>query len=290
MESPGKGEIKAWLALGRPANLPTIWSNCLAGWILGGDRHVGALLATALGATCLYFGGVCLNDALDADHDRAQRPERPIPSGRIQAATAWRVGLGLLAFGFTLLALLGPPTVWFAILLLFFILLYDLAHRRTQLAPLVMGACRAGLYLVAASAAAEGVQGLAVWSAFALGAYVAGVGFFAEGEARDRAAELPHWPWLPLLAPILLALTANRGPYFDYALTLSLLMALWLLPLFAWQRRRPGGNPAFLIAGLHAGIALADALAAAEAGGLFLLAFLALFALTLLGQRFLPSV
>ena len=69
--------VRALLALGRVSNLPTIWSNCLAGWWLGGggnDRELPFLLA---GSTFLYLGGAFLNDAFDAEFDRQHRPAGP---------------------------------------------------------------------------------------------------------------------------------------------------------------------------------------------------------------------
>ena len=43
---------RAWLVLSRGSNLPTVWSNCLAGWWLGGgwlgDPRAGGRLAALL--------------------------------------------------------------------------------------------------------------------------------------------------------------------------------------------------------------------------------------------------
>lgn len=71
------------LTLGRVANLPTVWSNCLAGWWLGGHENLGHLPLLFIGATLLYMGGAFLNDAFDAEYDRQHRRARPIPSGVI---------------------------------------------------------------------------------------------------------------------------------------------------------------------------------------------------------------
>ncbi len=78
------------LVLGRVSNLPTVWSNCLAGWLLGGGGHGLDFLILLLGASLLYVGGMFLNDAFDQEFDRVSRRERPIPSGQIDAAEVWR--------------------------------------------------------------------------------------------------------------------------------------------------------------------------------------------------------
>src|SRR5438094_889537 len=72
--------VRTLLMLGRVSNLPTVWSNCLAGWLLGGGGLALRFVLLCVGATCLYIGGMYLNDAFDFEFDRAFRRERPIPS------------------------------------------------------------------------------------------------------------------------------------------------------------------------------------------------------------------
>src|SRR6266404_5363250 len=82
------------LILGRVSNLPTVWSNCLAGWLLGGGGTAWILVVICLGATCLYVGGMFLNDAFDVEFDREYRRERPIPSQQITLEEVWRWAFG----------------------------------------------------------------------------------------------------------------------------------------------------------------------------------------------------
>src|SRR6185436_16123053 len=98
---------RTFLILGRVSNLPTVWSNCLAGWLLGGGGEVKRLLVLSLGASLVYLGGMFLNDAFDAEFDQQHRSERPIPSGAIRVEVVWRWGLAWLAAGLTCLCLLG---------------------------------------------------------------------------------------------------------------------------------------------------------------------------------------
>ena len=73
--------LRTLLILGRVSNLPTVWSNCLAGWWLAGAGSAGKLPLLLLGISAQYIGGMYLNDAFDADFDRQRRAARPIPSG-----------------------------------------------------------------------------------------------------------------------------------------------------------------------------------------------------------------
>src|SRR3954468_4225694 len=86
-------DLRTLLVLGRASNVPTVWSNCLAGWLISGGGSVGALLLLCAGATALYIGGMYLNDAFDVEFDRLNRNERPIPSGAISVGDVWGYGL-----------------------------------------------------------------------------------------------------------------------------------------------------------------------------------------------------
>src|SRR5882672_8965424 len=102
--------LRALLVLGRASNLPTVWSNCLAGWLLGGAGDPKTFALVSVGASCLYTGGMYLNDAVDAPFDTQYRRERPIPSGAIQPQTVWLLSAGWLAAGIFLLAMIGRTT------------------------------------------------------------------------------------------------------------------------------------------------------------------------------------
>src|SRR5262245_34732641 len=105
------------LKLGRVSNLPTVWSNVLAGTVLaGGEVWRPATLLVLLAISLLYVGGMYLNDAFDRDIDALERPTRPIPAGLIAANTVFAAGFGLLLAGISVAVLAavmrGPELVW----------------------------------------------------------------------------------------------------------------------------------------------------------------------------------
>jgi UbiA prenyltransferase family len=279
--------LRTLLVLGRTSNLPTVWSNCLAGWWLGGGsnnaRQLPALLA---GATLLYLGGMFLNDAFDAHFDAQYRRERPIPSGAIDAGTVWRIGFGLLVAGLVLLFTLGIATGVLGIFLVVFILLYDAIHKVFVLSPILMAACRFILYLVAASAARR-VSGPAVWCGLALAAYIVGLSFLARKEATRNEPAL--WPCVLLAVPIVLALVMNVDGYRENAVLLSAVLALWVTRSLRYAYRQAERNIGRSVSGLLAGIVLVDLLAAENVPHAFAWVFIGLFLLALLFQRFIPA-
>ncbi|HXG47043.1 MAG TPA: UbiA family prenyltransferase, partial [Methylomirabilota bacterium] len=289
IRSPGfsRGTWRTLLILGRVSNLPTVWSNGLTGWVLGGGGDWDRFLALGLGLTALYLGGMYLNDAFDAQFDAQHRPERPIPRGAIGVTTVWKLGLGWLGTGLLILVLLGTKPALFAALLTVSILVYDAVHKMFAFSPVLMAACRLFVILLAASAGDDGVNGLSVWSALVLAAYVAGLSYIARGESMPTP--LRHWPCLLLTAPLVLALIVNRGPYQPGGLLLGGILLVWMLrslrPAFRAEHRNPGRS----VAGLLAGICLVDLLAVGPQAPWLVPVFVGLFVLALLGQRFIPA-
>jgi len=280
-------KLRTLLILGRVSNLPTVWSNCLAGWLLAGGGRGSDLALLCFGGTCLYVGGMFLNDAFDAQFDQQHRPERPIPTGAIEVGEVWAWGLGLLAGGLAALAQFPFATLVLAILLTGAILVYDAVHKIFAFAPLLMALCRFLLLLLAASVGAQGFPGLAVWAALVLASYIVGLSFLARSEST--LAPLSHWPCLLLAAPLMLAFIVNAGAGQMRSLVLSAVLLFWILRClrFAlWSAQRNIGRG---VSGLLAAIPLVDWLAVGNGSALSGAAFLGLFGLALILQRRVPA-
>lgn len=279
--------LRTLLILGRVSNLPTVWSNCLAGWWLGGGGNFAKVPFLLVGATFLYVGGMFLNDAFDVEFDRLHRKERPIPSGKISLEAVWRFGLAWLAVGAVILILLGEVTGLFTVILVLFIVIYDAIHKSVAAAPVLMGACRLVLYLIAASIGADGVTGWALWGGVAMMGYVVGLSFIARVETTPGA--LRYWPMIFLAAPIVLALMMNAGIFFPGAMAVASVVAMWILRCLILILSGAQRNIGRGVAGLLAGIVLVDVLAVTDYPFEQIWVFPVLFAAALLFQRFVPA-
>lgn len=279
--------LRTLLILGRVSNLPTVCSNCLAGWWLGGGKDTARLPFLFAGATFIYVGGMFLNDAFDARFDRENRPERPIPVGRIALDAVWRWGFGWLAAGALLLLWCGEVTGGLGLVLIFWVLLYDAIHKGVAFAPVIMGLCRFFLYVAAASTGAAGVTGWSIWCGLALAAYIVGFSYLARRESSGGA--LSYWPLLCLAVPMVLALLTNGNGYRQSALLLCCVLGLWIvrsLRFTLWSAEREIGRT---VAGLLAGIVFVDWLAVADAPRELSVVFILFFGAAILFQRFVPA-
>ena len=233
---------RPYLELIRVPNLFTAAGDVLAGYLIvsRGDGVVWRdLVALVAASVALYAAGVVLNDYFDRDVDRVERPERPIPSGRVVPATALSFGAALLGVGGLLAALVRTPSLLTAAVLAGAILLYDARGKRIPyLGSVNMGACRfLNVLLGASGASALGDQWLAaaIPVATIVLVYIAAVTLLSTGEvwggsravagvvfailwgvvlavpALDVVDRLEGWAYIPFLAAFGLATLGTVG-------------------------------------------------------------------------------
>lgn len=209
------------------------------------DVLLGAALTTAAGGTvsapmlavlvfasvCLYAGGVVLNDYFDASRDAVERPERPIPSGRVSRRTAGVSGAVLLVVGVGLAFVAGPSSAAIATALALAVVLYDAVLKGTVGGFLAMGSARTFnvlLGVTAANTVGDVLDApLAVAVSVVVGSYIALVTFMAANEATDtsRRAVVAGAAGVVLAAIAVLSTTMVVGPGFtEGALAIVLLV------------------------------------------------------------------
>jgi UbiA prenyltransferase family protein len=286
--APKPSILETLLKLGRVSNLPTVWTNVLAGTVLAGGTWQDHRIAIVLAAMSLFYvGGMYLNDYFDRAVDALERPARPIPSAQIAAPTVAAVGFALLAAGIVLMALIGMTAALAGTALAAVIVLYDAFHKGNPAAPLLMGLCRALVYWGAAAAAVGSVSAALVLAALALLAYVAGITYAAKQEAMDSMGNL--WPLLILAAPMALALPALRHGPTSVAIYLALIAASAYAIYLLWKRPFAGAVPQ-AVGWLIAGVSLVDAALLAGAGAIEpAVAAVGGFVLTLFLQRYVAG-
>jgi 4-hydroxybenzoate polyprenyltransferase len=259
------------LRLGRVSNLPTVWTNTLAGILLAGgridDRRTLPLL---LALSLFYIAGMYLNDAFDAGFDAVERPERPIPSGEVSAETVFAAGFGMMGLGLLMLLWVGyGATHGTGIGPLFgglglgaAIVLYNRRHKDNPLSPVLMGICRMLVYITAGLAIVPELPARLLIGAVLLLCYLIGLTYVAKQETLGEVRNL--WPLLFLAAPVVYGL--EIAPRSVSGLLLFVVFVAWIgVALWFLWRRQPGDVPRAVIS-LIAGISLFDALLIAGTG------------------------
>jgi len=104
--------VKAYLEIIRPTNCTMAGISSLAGLVIAATQYQEVSTLDA----ALVFGGVFLitgagntiNDFFDLEIDQINRPERPLPQGKITPLSASAFALTLFTLGTALSLLLGP--------------------------------------------------------------------------------------------------------------------------------------------------------------------------------------
>ncbi|MDO6388510.1 UbiA-like protein EboC [Pontibacter sp. BT731] len=221
-------DVRAYLRLMRPANIVTAIADILMGFAASGAllsltagesssfSFLGLLplLWLVLATIGLYGGGVVLNDVFDADLDRQERPERPIPSGGATVSGAATLGAILLAGGILAAWQVSELSAFIAFAIAACALLYDWKGKHhVILGPLNMGACRGGNLLLGISAIPAAVEQFWYLALIPI-VYISAITMVSRGEVHGGSS------------------SALKGAVLLYALVIGGILSLTFLPQF----------------------------------------------------------
>ena len=221
--------LGAYLRLMRPANIITAIADIMMGFAASGMllshpfwegglssetlEPLGWLVLSTIG---LYGGGVVFNDVFDAELDRVERPERPIPSGKATVGGATAVGALLLAGGVLAAWQVSLLSAALALAVALLALLYDWKGKHHNLlGPVNMGSCRGGNLLLGMSAVPAAVEELWYMALIPI-VYIAAITMISRGEVHGGN------------------IAALRGAVLMYALVFAGIISLSLLPQFSF--------------------------------------------------------
>lgn len=182
----GGAPLGDYVELVRAPAILSVLGDTLAGGAAAGHPFTVRRLALPLASACFYAGGMALNDWADREVDARERPERPIPSGRISSRRALGVAVGLTAGGLLLAPVGGGRrALLVAVPLAATVWTYDVLAKDHAAGPLVMAACRGLDVLLGAG---PGHLRPALPAAAALTLHTAGVTVLSRGEVHGTTA------------------------------------------------------------------------------------------------------
>lgn len=176
--------LKDLMELIRAPAVLTVLGDAIAGATAAHGRVGRSGIAASASSAGFYAAGMALNDFADADLDRIERPERPIPSGRVSSGKALGVATALTAGGLAAASSAGPRALRIARPLAACVWFYDLIGKKTALGPLSMAVCR-GLDVI--MGAAENGWRSAVLPAGAIAGHTLTVTQVSRGEVHGTS-------------------------------------------------------------------------------------------------------
>ena len=244
---------RAWIELIRLPNLFTVPGDPLAGFFLAGslamkDVDISRAIFPAIAALFIYVGGLIGNDVADQEEDRRDRPQRPIPSGRVSRTTAFAASAVIAALGLAIASCAGFPVFTEACLTQLAVMAYNGRLKRHAISgAIAMGACRGLSFLMGVAAACPRLLGdmSVVVAAIGVTAYIAGITWIADRETSEEYIGLRRWT--PLLSlticlPLVRALAGKAAVPFA---VLGLMAVGWAF----YQGGRLKGIPAKQVLG-----------------------------------------
>ena len=223
-------KFRATLQLVRLPAVFTAMADIFLGFLLTHNKlepaAVFGLLLVA--SSCLYLSGMVFNDVFDRRIDAVERPERPIPSGRVSLPSAIGLGVVLMLAGIAAAAAVEivrdsaqTSSLVIAGGLVLCILAYDGFLKRTPLGPVAMGGCRFLNVMLGASATYFVWARPQTYVAIGLGVFIAGVTWFARHEAKQSSRAQLTWAMVVVnlgLAVLIAFVGRTLVPAFDRVL------------------------------------------------------------------------
>lgn len=277
-------KVIAHLRLMRPANIVTAVADIMAGFAASGavihifhlddgfiiTPRIESLLWLILSTIGLYGGGVVFNDVFDADLDKVERPERPIPSGQASVMSASLLGLILLALGVVAAWQVSYVSGFIAVIIAVLAVWYDAwGKHHLFFGPINMGLCRGGNLLLGVSAIPEALT--KVWFiALIPVVYIAAITMISRGEVHGgnrRALQGGIYLYAFVIIAILMLSFWTKEPGWQALLFLILFAYLIYPPLLkALKKQEPHLIGKAVKAGVIALIVMDACLATAFAG------------------------
>ena len=139
-----------YLQLFRISNVFTVPPDIIVGFLAvsiysssSTGFSISDLVTLIFSSVFLYIGGLVLNDLFDIKVDRLERPNRPLPSGRIKKGKAILITVLLFSLGLVLASLVNHTALGISLLLIVGIMAYNYKIKNGYFRPFLMAAIRA---------------------------------------------------------------------------------------------------------------------------------------------------
>lgn len=191
-----------YLQLIRIPGIFTAFSNIFLGYFIVNPDSVDWSIIAPLISTSgfLFLSGMTLNDYFDYKVDRIERPQRPLPSGKISRKTALYLGIIFLVSANLSSLLVGFETIIIVLLMSFLILAYDVKLKQiTIIGILFLGSIR---YLNVILGGSSNLNSEIFLFALPIFIFVLGISILAKDEASKPSKKLVNLNLFFILATI----------------------------------------------------------------------------------------
>lgn len=221
--------IQQYFQLVRFPGIFTVFTNILLGFLVVQGENVGLEFLGFLLASsgCLFLAGMSLNDYFDKNIDKKERPERPIPSGKIQPKNALSLGIIFLIIANIFSIFVGIEAVLVTITMSVLIFSYDFKIKKFPVIGILTLSLIRFLNVILGATIAFNFE--TVYIAIPLAIFVAGISILA----RTESSSIPRKSEMLNLIFILFTIVSTVIIIFDKITIVSLgFLGLFIISVF----------------------------------------------------------
>jgi hypothetical protein len=269
--------VVSYFRLMRPANLVTAVADILAGIALSGfllTNSSGPFLPyifLCLATIGLYGGGVVLNDVFDAELDRIERPERPIPSGKVSIKQATLLAVFLYSIGIVFALQVSALSGIVAIAIAILATVYDkFSKHHAVFGPANMGLCRM-LNLLLGVSIIGNIPTYSLYAGLIPLFFISAITLLSRGEVHGAGRKLLLGAGICLLVVLVLLFSLSGFSDFDIKSATPFMLGFVLMIVLPLRKAFVTGNSTDLRKAVKIGVLsliLVDATIGAGFGGI----------------------
>lgn len=138
-------KFRIYCQLVRLPNIFTSVSDIMAGSVLATHAFIDVrkILLLMIASACLYGGGIVFNDIFDYSIDKTERPDRPLPSGKVSKREALYLGIILFMTALFSTFLVNLTSLCVSTIIILLVMGYNAGTKSVPvIGTLNMGLCR----------------------------------------------------------------------------------------------------------------------------------------------------
>ncbi len=230
--------MKSYFQLIRFPGIFTAFSNILLGFFIYSEFVVNWFDLFPLLATSgfLFLAGMTLNDYFDYNIDKNERPDRPLPSGKISRKIALYLGLTLFVAANISAFFVGFQAVIISIIMTILIFAYNIKLKNIKtLGILNLSSIRFLNVILGSSIVLFNFE--IIWISVPIAIFVAGISILAKTESSlySRKAKITNLILILFTIVYVIVLTHDKG--FTHWLILGMFVIVSYLPWMIFKEK-----------------------------------------------------
>lgn len=223
--------IKSYFQLVRFPGIFTAFSNILLGFFLSSEFIVDwfNLFPLLAASGFLFLAGMTLNDYFDYKIDKNERPDRPLPSGKISRKAALYLGIALFIAANISASFVGFQAIMISIIMTILILAYDIKLKNIKtIGILNLSSIRFLNVILGSSMVLFNFE--IIWISIPITIFIAGISTLAKTESSiyPRTAKIINLVLVLFTISYVIVLTYDAG--FTHWLVLGVFVIVNYLP------------------------------------------------------------